>query len=164
VELVGDETVDWKFRCQAADALGLFRADAAAAVPDLIGVLEHPNGNIRQRAALALGRIGAPAKEAIPALSKAIDTENLLPLYRGIVVSAAVEALGGIGPDAIEDLRKTLRHDNSYARRWAAIALGRLGPAAKAAEPDLIEALHDDDEYVRLDARRALSRIGWTRP
>jgi HEAT repeat protein len=163
-QLIGDENVDWKLRCQAADALGLLRANASTAVPDLIAALEHPNGNIRQRAAQALGRIGPPAKQAIPALSRAVDTEDLIPLYRGIVVRAAVEALGGIGPDGVEALRDALRHDNSYARRWAAITLGKLGPAASAAVPDLIDALHDDDEYVRLDASRALRRIGWTRP
>ena len=45
------------------------------------------------------------------------------------------------------------------AKEHAAIALGRIGPAAEAAIPALTKALEDDNRWVRDQARKALERI-----
>jgi HEAT repeat protein len=63
--------------------------------------------------------------------------------------------------DAIPALTDALDHDEEpYVRGMAAVALGELGPAARAAIPALRRARTDDpSEAVRTDADRALHRI-----
>ena len=49
-------------------------ADASPAVPRLIAMLENGHGReVKWAAAYALGRIGSPARSAIPALVKALE-------------------------------------------------------------------------------------------
>jgi len=61
----------------AATLLGRLKKDAAPAVPDLTHVLEHSSSlAVRQRAAWALGRIGAAARAAMPALKEASTSNN----------------------------------------------------------------------------------------
>jgi len=43
------------------------------AVPDLVAALENRNTNIRRGACIALGKIGAPARSALPSLRKLLD-------------------------------------------------------------------------------------------
>ena len=59
----------------------------------------------------------------------------------------------------IQQLIHQLGFTESSDRNYAANALGRIGPDAKAAVPALIEALNDQDEGVRLSAAKALNRI-----
>jgi HEAT repeat protein len=55
---------------------------------------------------------------------------------------------------------QALSDDNGHVRREAAIALGRIGPAAEAvAAVPLARALEDADPTIRVVAARALGRI-----
>src|SRR5688500_15546984 len=73
-----------------------------AAVPALVGVLKDGNPQGKTHAALALGRIGPDAKEAIEPLIEALTGPDLT------LSSQAALALGRIGPDAAPALIKTL--------------------------------------------------------
>ncbi|MDD1686639.1 HEAT repeat domain-containing protein [Methanoregula sp.] len=70
----------------------------------------------------------------------------------------AVDALGRIGPRAIDALAGAIRDPSMEVRLAAADALGRI-PDKRATTP-LIEALQDSDEEVRAAAARSLGRIG----
>ena len=61
------------------------------------------------------------------------------------------------GPSAadVPALERILRDPTSAGRAAAAAALGRLGPAAKAAVPKLIPLLADGESAVRVAAKHA---------
>ena len=75
---------DDRTKCQAVEALGWI---GPAAVGPLIDALVNPNPPTRRSAARALGRLGAAAKEAEPALVKAVNDPQ------AEVRDAAAEAL-----------------------------------------------------------------------
>ena len=93
----------------------------------------------RAKAAEALGALADVA--AVPALIRALDHPNQ-------VCVAAALALGRMrARDAIEPLRAVLDDDHKFwmPRGAAAVALGRIGPAAEAALPSLRRVLELDD-------------------
>ena len=86
------------------------------------------------------------------------------------LVSLAVAVSGCGGGDgstpaeanvaSIPSLTQSLKLRDPAARARAAIALGRMGPAAKEAVPGLTAVLKDRDVSVRSAAAYALGRIG----
>src|SRR6267378_2140880 len=78
-------------RAAAARALGLFGADAAAAIPVLAQTLRDPEPQVTWDSGTTLGRIG---KASVPVLIEALKETN--PITR----HAAVSALGLVGPNA----------------------------------------------------------------
>jgi hypothetical protein len=106
---------DW-VRLFAADVL-LTRADPAA-VSALVEALDDDDEYVRQRAAKALQRIGAPAVLALT---------NMLNDTDSYVRAAAVYALGKIGGSAaIPALTNMLNDTDSYVRDTASSALREL--------------------------------------
>jgi len=135
---------------QVVTALG---PEAAPAAPALIRIVSNPfeNALLRSGAALALGRLGAPGREAVPALIRYLLDGSPL------AVEAATEALGHLGePAAVPFLANVLDRPESQLRRKAADALGAIGPGAFEAVPSLIRSLKAGNET----AAEALGRIG----
>jgi HEAT repeat protein len=62
------------------------------------------------------------------------------------------------GSDAVPPLRRAMGDDQWYVRRCAALALGEIGPGARAAEPELGRALRDNVPDVQLHAAWAMVR------
>lgn len=151
-------------------------------IKELIKILKHEEGSLREEAMEALGRIG---EEAIAPL---INELRKLP-STGTTVRFNYEiagALGKIGKPAIEPLIAAIREQHLCLRANAALALSYVGePAinsliklfldpdrnllglaslalskigAPAVEP-LIRALTDDNDQVRIGAAVALSSI-----
>jgi HEAT repeat protein len=132
VEHLGGESDDDKETCrQAAAALGMIGPAAESAVGSLSEALQSPSIEVRVFAVDALGRIGADASAAIPAIVAEMD----LP------------------PDHINYAPL------AGFRRDAARSLGRMGPAAQAAVPALGRALKNEDPVYRVEAALALWRI-----
>ena len=107
-------------------------AIGAGAVPALIEALRHRDFDVRGRAAETLGRMGAAALPAVPAL---------LDAYRW---NHGVEpALRSIGDAARPALRDALRSDDRIVRSAAAGTLALLGDreGLSAALPELAETL-----------------------
>ena len=127
-------------------------------VPRLIEQLSNDDASVRGSAAMAMGRIGADAKDAVPALISALQDED------DEVRSSAAAALGDIGAadrDAVPALINALQDDHFVVRRSAAAALGDIGADARDAVPALIDVLQDDNwEDARLSAAGALGRVG----
>lgn len=76
-------------------AIGAMKADAAWAVPTLIGLLSHEKPQVRALAARTLGRIGTAAIEGKPALEVARRDSNVA------VQTAAKDALNRIGASTV---------------------------------------------------------------
>lgn len=108
----------------------------------------------REAAARALGRLGADATVAIPALSRALRDNQ------GRVRWEAAIALAAMGKDSITTLIEALDEKDSKTRHAAAYALGEIGPAAVTAVPALVRSLNDQDQAVRNSAAYSLTTIG----
>ena len=141
-------------RQSAARVLGSRGPAAAPAVPALVDALDDPSPAVRARAAWAIGRVGEAAHGAVEALVKTLDDPE--------VRWWAIDALGGIGPEAVPalpDLVAALRDPSSNVRWRATLALAAIGPGARGAGPALAEAARDDQEHVRLGALAALAKV-----
>ena len=133
----------------AAAALALSRLGDRAVTP-LRQALKAKDPS----AALALGQIGAPAaNEAVPDLIAALNDDN-----RDLRV-ASHHALVRIGAPAVPALSDALK--GADLRGWFSIslALGKIGPDARAAVPALSEGLGHKDRAIRLLAVSALVKI-----
>jgi HEAT repeat protein len=104
----------------------------------------------------ALARIGPAAKAAVPALVR------LIKAGRGRApVGRALRAMGpAVGP-AVPDLIDMLRSDQRI-RVAAMEVLGGLGPEARAAVPALVEHLNDKDGTAAISAGLALLQIDFS--
>jgi len=148
LEALKDEAVG----LEAAYTLGKL---GPAAVPALIEVFKGGHGDVRWRAAVALGQLGPGAKTAMPALVEALKDTDIK------VRQTAAIALGEIGPDAesaVPALISALEDPEEDVRSNAAWALGKIGPEAKAAVPVLIKTLKE--KYVGGMAAESLGKIG----
>ena len=147
----------------ASLALALACAGPAAAqtkaeVPELVQQLKSGTKPAsRAKAADALARLGPKAKDGIPVLIDALKETGDLT-----VPPVAVKALAGIGAPAVPALTDVLKHKDTIPRAYAAMALGLIGPEAKAAVPGLIDvakAGKDPANIARLNAVDALGKI-----
>ena len=146
VEMLGD--ADDRVRESIVVALGTKRNPDAA--PRLIEtLLQDPVGEIRARAATALGKIGAPS--SIPALGQAVRDPD------GLVAYEAVLALKAFSGEAMGELIQALEQSDERVRRAAAVAL-QLTAEAPALVP-LIHALGDTNVGVRRAVAEALARL-----
>jgi hypothetical protein len=154
-------------RFWAIQELKTMGPSAKPAVSALADLLVDPDND--SQAAEALGDIGPDAKPAIPALVEAIKREQGKRSTIGrdtpsTLSSLAGRALTNIGPASIPELRNLLKHEDTYVRMTAIIALGNMGTQAQEVVPALQEALNDEDEMVRQCARLALERIEGRQP
>jgi uncharacterized sulfatase len=84
--------------------------------------------------------------------------EKKYPLKK---IMATAELASSLKPEAVDDLKKALRDDDSAVRYWAAMGLLMRGPnAVAAAKEDLHNAIKDASPYVRIVAAEALGRYG----
>jgi HEAT repeat protein len=170
--------------------LGLAAFGGSAARP-LADALQHPDARVRWHAAAALMQLRRAAREAAPALRRAMDDadwpvrnaagraledvadEEAVPLLAQALTDASAEtryhaarALARVGPGsapAVPVLTIALRDEDWEVRMESAWALAAVGPAAAGAEPALLAALGDADPQVRASAAWALAGIGGSR-
>jgi len=124
-------------------------------VAELQQMLQDPSSTVQAQGAFGLSRLGAEARDAVPALIACLQSET-------IVRQNAALALGAIGPDAKEAvpaLTKLLQDPEWTVRRHAALALGEIGPAAQESMPALSKLKQDHQSLVRKAAEEAIRRI-----
>lgn len=141
---------------EAIRAVSDYKRHAAEAVPQLAGLLGHPDPAVRWNAARALGKIGAPAKPAAAAIVAQFNDPVSL------VREHAAEALGDIGPavaETVPDLVKALQDPDWKVRKDAVRALGQMGPAALSVLPRVQAMKADPEADVREKAADAERKI-----
>jgi hypothetical protein len=155
---------DRMVRFQAALALKEMGADASNAVPALMRILDNkvaPGTNndfyVRAAAASALGKIGPGAASALPVLKAALTETH--SYFRGQVATAILRISGDVDtalPVLLTEMPVTMG-DSKW--EWI-IALGEMGPRAKAAVPQLKKELHrNQKKWVLTYVTNALKNI-----
>jgi HEAT repeat protein len=147
-------------RVEAAKMLGKLGQRAGAAVPDLTAQLSGLRGAelepLQEAVVDALGRIGSPARESLPAVARAagrsVDLDVAIKRATGTILAST-------DSQDVGALVKQLSSGDASFRLRAVKALGDLGPAARFAIPDLITALRDPDPDVRRGSVAALQLI-----
>jgi HEAT repeat protein len=112
-----------------------------------------------------LGRLGEPAKVAVPRLIAALqDSDPRVRSYAARALSEIRSEAKTIVPaliDALKHPRERVHVAFHEPREDAALALSRFGSAAKTAVPALLKILDDehDYEFVRISALKSLVKI-----
>ena len=125
-------------------------------IEELTQLLDHPDAEVRRGAAVGLGRTGAVAASAAPALIEALHDIS------SAVRCDAAWALGQIGPTAwaaVPRLADAVWLSDRKLRLAAAEALGRIGPAAGSAVYSLVTLLKVSDTETSQAVMRALEQI-----
>jgi HEAT repeat protein len=157
----------------------------AGAVPHLRKGLKNGNYRIVNSCIKALKAAGPAAREALPDMADMLSSEDvewdtkkliletigaagpdavdlapklLVMLKEPFAYGPATDAIARMGPKVIPQLCKALKTDESGAN--AAVALGKMGPAAKPASGDLLKALRGNDWTTAARAAEALGLIG----
>jgi WD40 repeat protein/HEAT repeat protein len=159
------------------DELGPRAAPAAASLAKLVAKGKFQPHFIDETwfAIRALSRIGPGAKPALPTLLAKLGEDQSDPSRGWVGGYVQVEdnmiayATARIGPDAVPGLLKVVKEDSdAHRRRAAVLALGFLGPPAKAAVADLeAEAKQlagkqnpgNDEKLLATAIEKALHRI-----
>jgi HEAT repeat protein/outer membrane protein assembly factor BamB len=151
---------------RAAVAL-IGRLDATrsrAIVPKLVDLVASEGDRawlIQKGACDALKAMGSAAKGASPPLCKLLvaslqDRDG----PRAEMVLAAIQAVDANSiPPTVAAVAALLGHSDRHIRRLAAVALGRMGPAAQGACKALAGAVLSDDERVAMAAGASLGAM-----
>jgi HEAT repeat protein len=140
-------------------AMQALRRIGKPAVPALVPLLKDKAPAVRWQAAVILGGIGPDAKEALPDLQAALESER----DAFAVVAAAALAQVQIGGDPKKPVAKVIEllgSDEPAIRESAAQVLEAFGRQAAPAVEKLIALLDDKDEMVRTQALETLRAIG----
>ncbi|HYG35694.1 MAG TPA: HEAT repeat domain-containing protein [Clostridia bacterium] len=164
VELCGNQAVvNFRFlvantyHTRAKLVFQVLGAEAKAAVPGLVKLLERPEEEIRINASYALMCIGPEAEVAVPSLVRCLEDTN--SLVRG----RAARGLGRIHKQpemVVPALLRVLDRGGSTSVKIAIIkALADFGEDAKPAVPRLRQLMESTDAITRSEALKALQRI-----
>lgn len=111
-------------RASAAESLGSFRAEPAATAAALGGALGDGDVSVRARAAQSLARLGPLAKDAVPALVRALQNDQ-----SSVVRLELIDALAAVkppSPEAVAALTAALNDQNRKVRKQAAAGLAKI--------------------------------------
>lgn len=154
-------------RAGAADALGEIGADARAADGDLAqAVLGDPDIEVREAAAIALGKVKPDPRKALPALSQALKlTQDSHQQLRAYAAEAIVQ-LGPAAREVVPDLCQVAGDPKAPAevRMHVMEALGRLVEMVPHTAPDVLKVLTEvldgpGEADLRTEAAEAMARI-----
>jgi len=128
--------------------------DLRSHVPRYIPWLKSEDGFLKNAAVESLGKLGAKAEPALPALMQ------LLPCRNDNLMDALARAVEKIGPGVFPHAAKHVKDPDDRIRSRAVRLVGLSGADPKLALPLLKEALEDKAPQVREAAVNALGRIG----
>jgi HEAT repeat protein len=157
--------------------------DKTEEVIKLVQQLRDKDEFVRLKAAKALGKLGADAKDALPGLNDALKDDDadvravakqaIATIKDALDTTKKQESLANLEKNlkastdkdrdvrikAVGGLAKALADTDEIIRLKAAQGLSEMGLDAKGALPDLASAAKDTDEAVRKMARRATEKI-----
>lgn len=127
-------------------------ARKTAAIGGLLKALQSEEQRIRVAAAGALIRLN-PDPEILKApflkAFESADEDTRIAMFA---------AVGSIGEEVVPRLQRALKEP--AVRRYAATALGEMGPKAAAAVPDMVAALDGESAEVREQILMAIGHVG----
>ena len=140
-------------RDAAGDALAML---GPLALPELRKLMKLDDADAKARAALSLGKIGPPAKEALPELDYALDDDDG---WVRINSAEAIWLISGNADMAASAMVEGLRSRDRQIRIKSYRFFKTLGPKAKSIEPALHRLLEDPRGEVRTAASKALQAV-----
>ncbi len=143
-------------RQAAIEALVQFSEISSASLAEIVPLIGDPDVAVRRTAIRAIGRSGAAAKRAQPALWRAWSDEDPL------VSADAGIALVQLHNSNTDEFRRRLRAADGRERARAAAALANGGQRARRAIHALRDCLNDADSRVRGGALAALNALDLT--
>jgi len=158
IEAVRDPDV--MVRTVAIGAIGAMGPDAVQALPVLREALsdERMFGMAAAGAAIMIGRLGEPAKPAVPDLIALLRRRGMGGTGGALI---AFTELGPVAEDAAPVVIETLKETQDAAVvNLCLSALAAIGPAAKPALPQLLEILKGDDATQRQKSLAVLAKLG----
>ena len=142
-------------RTAANRTLGQIGPEAAPALVQALG--NDPRSEVRAGTALVLGSLVGADDRAVSALAAALEEDASLDVRvsaaRGLSVGGAESVA------ALPALVEALEAPEPDLAQWAALALGRMGPAAARAVEALEQASESTDRVVANAANQALRRV-----
>lgn len=152
-------TADGRRRLSAARALMKLGPEAEAAIPTLMADLRGTNMGRAIMATEIIGHLGDKGRVALPQLEDMLKHQNVRVRVRA---AGAIWKLDGRTNDVLPILLMALQDESinrGAARRFAAEALGNMGPAAKDAVPLLQAMLKVQQSGLPQAASEALNKI-----
>ncbi len=148
---------DGGVRAQAIRALGAIGGSTPASARMFQAWLQDPDPMVRAAAVESLGQSSEPSEAMLSTLMLLLDDANN---QVKVEVTKVLPNLAGATPALIDGLCvRLLDEDSDWVQVYAAMALGKLGPAAAAAGGPLLHAARNGVVSVREQAMRAIAKI-----
>ena len=148
---------DGGVRSQAILALGTIGFSTPASVEVVLTGFQDADPLVRAAAVVSVGRWDKPNEAILSGLAPLLEDANDQVKVEAIRV---LTKLAGATPAVIDGLcRRLLEDDSALVQAHAALALGKLGPAAVAAGGPLLHAAQTGEVSVREQAMRAIAMI-----
>lgn len=153
VDLVkGGYTDSW--RRMLTGLHGMTPQGRAVAVPELVGLLQDPDNEVRERAGMAMRQMGPDAQAAAPFLVQTLVRD---PRMRGMAQSVLIH----LGPQIVPILIESLKDPNPDVRQEVIKTLAALDKRQTSVALEVISKLceRDPEQKVRSEAWSALRRV-----
>jgi HEAT repeat protein len=148
---------DGGVRSQAVRALGTLGRPSLTSAGVVLDGLHDPDPLVRTAAVESVGQWGEPSAAVLGGLAPLLEDAND---QVKVAATRVLPKLAGPTPAVIDGLcRRLLEDDSAWVQVHAALALGKLGPAAAAAGEPLLRASQTGEVSVREQALRALALI-----
>ena len=148
---------DGGVRGQAIRALGSIGAPTPATTQVVLAGLQDLDPQVRAAAVESVGQWGEAITAVVSTVLLLLDDANDQVKVQATKV---LPKLAGATPEVIDGLcRRLLEDDSDWVQVYAALALGKLGPAGARAGPSLLHASQTGEVSVREQAMRAIALI-----
>ena len=162
ISVLATDTDEYSRR-EAAQALGKMSLEASVAQAPLLRALSDSDANVRLWSVRALGSLRPSATSALPELARMAASDRDRDARAAAL--EVIEKVSPGSPETIAALRNALSDREFRVRYTAVLALGRAGPAARAAIGDLTAiAANDADATIKSAAVFALGELGVRTP